>query len=376
MKTNFLPENQLSRPAVKRWIARVWSAATCRRFPRLADLPAKESRVQGLVEISPRLASSTARSRLPKTVTSHRTPYVRRAVAIGFPLFLFAFAAQAAQLNVVATLPDYAAIAHEIGGARIKVTSIARGTEDPHFVDAKPSYIRVLNQADMLLESGAELEIGWLPPLVNNARNEKILGDAPGHVILSRGIRMLEVPTGPVDRSMGDVHPLGNPHYWLDPGNGRIIAATLAEAFSKLDAANAPFYQANLQKFNERLDQKTAEWTKAMEPYKGTKVVTYHKSLTYFLERFGLEQVGTIEPKPGIEPSPSYINGLIPKLKGAGVRLVLVEPFRPRKTPTIVAQAIGAKLVLLPAAVNGHEKVKDYFSLFDYDVAQIVAALK
>ena len=290
-------------------------------------------------------------------------------------LFALALTAQA-KLNVVATLPDFGALAQEIGGDKIKVTTIARGTEDPHFVDAKPSFIRILNQADVLLEGGAELEIGWLPPLVNNARNDKILGDAPGHVILSRGIRLLEVPSGPVDRSMGDVHPLGNPHYWLDPGNGKIIAGSITEALSKVDPANASFYQANLQKFDERVDKKTVEWTKAMAPYKGTKVVTYHKSLTYFLERFGLEQVGTIEPKPGIEPSPSYINALIPKLKSAGVKLVLVEPFRPRKTPTIVAQAINAKLVLLPAAVNGNEKVKDYFSLFDYDVAQIVAALK
>ena len=289
--------------------------------------------------------------------------------------FTFALAAQA-KLNVVASLPDFAAIAQEIGGDKIKVTSIARGTEDPHFVDAKPSYIRLLNQADMLLEGGAELEIGWLPPLVNNARNEKILGDAPGHVILSRGIRLLEVPTGPVDRSQGDVHPLGNPHYWLDPGNGKIIAQTLADAFSKVDSANAAFYEANRKTFAEKLDRKSAEWTKALEPYKGTKVVTYHKSLTYFLERFGLEAVGTIEPRPGIEPSPSYVNTLIPKLKSAGVKLVLVEPFRPRKTPTAVAQAIGAKLVLLPAAVNGNEKAKDYLSLFDYNVSATVAALK
>ena len=296
-------------------------------------------------------------------------------ILLTLSLFALALAAQA-KLNVVATLPDFGSIAQEIGGDKIIVTSIARGTEDPHFVDARPSYVRVLNQADLLLEGGAELEIGWLPPLVNGARNGKILADAPGHVVLSRGIRLLELPTGPVDRSMGDVHPLGNPHYSLDPGNGKIIAATIAEALSKVDAANAAYYEANLKKFNERLDQKIAEWTKALEPYRGTKVVTYHKSLPYFLERFGLELVGTIEPKPGIEPSPSYVNALIPRLKSAGAKLVLVEPFRPRKTPTYVAQGIGAKLVLLPAAVNGHEKAKDYFSLFDYDVAQIIAALK
>jgi zinc/manganese transport system substrate-binding protein len=281
-----------------------------------------------------------------------------------------------AKLNVVATLPDFGAIAQEIGGDKVKVNSIAKGTEDPHFVDAKPSYIRVLNQADVLLEGGAELEIGWLPPLVNGARNPKILGDAPGHVILSRGIRLLEVPTGPVDRSLGDVHPLGNPHYWLDPANGKVIASAVAETLSKLDPANASYFTANLQKFNETLDKKIPEWTKTLEPYRGTKVVTYHKSLTYFLERFGFDLAGTIEPKPGIEPSPSYINALIPRLKSQGVKLVLVEPFRPRKTPTTIAQATGAKLLLVPASVNGHEKVKDYIGLFDYDVAQIAAALK
>jgi zinc/manganese transport system substrate-binding protein len=291
--------------------------------------------------------------------------------------FLLAMASSAqAKLNVVATLPDYGAIAEAIGGDKVKVTSIARGTEDPHFVDARPSFIRVLNQADVLIEGGAELEIGWLPPLVNSARNAKILSDAPGHVILSRGIRLLDVPTGPVDRSMGDVHPLGNPHYANDPANGKIMAATIAAAFSKLDPANAALYEANLKKFNTRLEAKLVEWTKSMEPFRGTKVLTYHKSFDYLLERFGLVLDGTVEPKPGIEPSPTHINALIPRAKADGVKLVLIEPNRPRKTPAYVADSIGAKLLLLPEMVGGHEKVKDYFDLFDYDVGQIVAALK
>jgi ABC-type Zn uptake system ZnuABC Zn-binding protein ZnuA len=281
-----------------------------------------------------------------------------------------------AKLNVVATIPDFGAIAGEVGGDKIKVTSICRGTEDAHFVDARPSFIRVLNQADVLIEGGAELEIGWLPPLVNGARNAKILADAPGHVILSRGIRLLEVPTGPVDRSMGDVHPLGNPHFWGDPANGKIMAATLAAAFGRLDPANAAFYQTNVQKIDERLDKKLADWEKLLAPYRGTKVVTYHKSFDYFLERFGFELAGTIEPKPGVEPSPSYINALIPRLKDQGVKLVIVEPFRPRKTPEYVAAAIGAKLLILPDKVGGNEKAKDEFALFDYDVTEIAAALK
>lgn len=282
----------------------------------------------------------------------------------------------AGPLNVVATIPDFGAIAQEIGGDKVKVTTICRGTEDAHFVDARPSFIRVLNQADVLLEGGAELEVGWLPPLLNSARNPKILADAPGHVILSRGIRLLEVPTGPIDRSMGDVHPLGNPHFWGDPANGRIMAATLAEAFGKLDATDAAQFQANLAQFQQRLDAKLVEWTKALEPYRGTKVVTYHKSFDYFLARFGFELAGTVEPKPGIEPSPSYISGLIPRLKAGGVKLILIEPFRPRRTPEYLAKEIGAKLVVMPEKVGGHEKVKDYLGLFDYDVAQIATALK
>ncbi|HEY0456286.1 MAG TPA: metal ABC transporter substrate-binding protein [Verrucomicrobiae bacterium] len=290
--------------------------------------------------------------------------------------FMLAAASAEAKLNVVASIPDYGAIAEEIGGDKVKVTTIARGTEDQHFVDARPSYIRILNQADVLIEGGAELEVGWLPPLVNGARNRKILSDAPGHVVLSRGIKLLEVPNGAVDRSMGDVHPYGNPHFSLDPENGKIIAATLARTFSQIDSGNAAYYQSNLKKFTERLEAKMANWTKLMEPYRGTKVVTYHKSFTYFLERFGLELAATIEPKPGIEPSPSYINGVLPKLKSEGVKLVLIEPFRPRKTPEYVAQTIGAKLVLLPGSVGANEKTKDYMALFDYDIAQIVAALK
>lgn len=283
--------------------------------------------------------------------------------------------AQAA-LNVVATLPDFGAIAQAIGGDKVKVTTIARGTEDAHFVDARPSFIRTLNQADVLIEGGADLEIGWLPPLVNNARNARILSDAPGHLVLSRGIRLWDVPTGPVDRSMGDVHPFGNPHYWLDPANGRIMAANIAETFSRIDPANAAYYEANLKSFDEKLGRKLAEWDRQMEPYRGTKVVTYHKSFDYLLQHFGLVLAGTIEPKPGIEPSPAHLNSLIPRMKQEGVKLILIEPYRPRKTPGYAAEATGAKLLLLPDKVGGADKIIDYFDLFDYDVSQMVAALK
>ena len=290
-------------------------------------------------------------------------------------LFALALAAQA-KLNVVATLPDFGSIAESIGGDKVKVTSIARGSEDAHFVDARPSYIRVLNQADVLIEGGAELEIGWLPPLVNAARNGKILSDAPGHVILSRGLALLDVPSGPVDRSMGDVHPAGNPHYWLDPAYAKPMAARIAEVFSQLDAANASYYAENLKKFTATLDGKLAAWAKQMEPFKGTKVVTYHKSFDYLLKRYGLELTGTLEPKPGIEPSPTHINALVPRMKSEGVKLILIEGFRSRRTAERIATETGAKLLVLPVSVGATPQVKDYFSLLDYDLSQIVGALK
>jgi zinc/manganese transport system substrate-binding protein len=295
---------------------------------------------------------------------------------LGLAALLAAAQPAFAKLNVVATLTDYGALAAEIGGDKVKVTILAKGTEDPHFVDARPSFIRVLNQADVLLEGGADLEVGWLPTLVNSARNAKILPGAPGRLTLSEGVRLLDLPSGPVDRSMGDVHAAGNPHYAFDPANGKILATSMAGFFSKLDPANQTFYQGNLKKFSERLDARLVEWTKAMEPFRGAKVMTYHKSFDYFLERFGLVLAGTIEPKPGIEPSPTHINALIPQMKQEGVKLVLIEPNRPRKTPEYVARSIGAKLVILPGMVGGNEIAKDYIRLFDHNVAQIVNALK
>src|SRR5256885_5928165 len=168
---------------------------------------------------------------------------------VGIGLVLFASAADAKQLNVVATLPDFASLAQEIGGNKITATALAKGTEDPHFVDARPSFVRVLNKADLLIEGGAELEIGWLPPLVAGARNRAILTGAPGHLTLAQYIRLLEVPTTPVDRSMGDVHPIGNPHFNLDPLNGKPMSAAIADKLSALAPGNAAFFRANQEKF-------------------------------------------------------------------------------------------------------------------------------
>lgn len=278
-----------------------------------------------------------------------------------------------AKLNVVATLPDFASLAEEIGGDKVKVTSLAKGTEDPHFVDAKPSFIRVLNQADALIEGGAELEQGWLPPLVQNARNPRILPNAPGHLVLARGLKLLDVPTT-LDRSQGDVHAAGNPHYNLDPANFKVMATTLAEGFSRLDPANASAYQANLHAFSDRLDQKMAAWAKLAGPLRGVKVITYHKSFDYLAARYGFDIVGQIEPKPGIEPSATHINALIPKAKAAGVKLVMMEPNRARKTPQFVADSISARLVVCPGLVGGAPEAKTCLDLVDYNLRALLKA--
>jgi zinc/manganese transport system substrate-binding protein len=263
-------------------------------------------------------------------------------------LAIFGIAAQAAdKLRVVATLPDLGAIAAEVGGAAITVNTLAQPSEDPHFVDPKPSFAKLLNKADLLIEGGADLEIGWLPPLVQNARNPKILFGQPGRVVASEGIEMKEWQRGPVDRSLGDVHPLGNPHYLMDPLNAPIVARNFAERFGKLQPVNAAMFHENATALEKNVSAHMTDWNRTLGPLKGVKVITYHRTFTYFMDRFGLELFDTIEPKPGIEPSPSHIAGLINRAKTAGVKIVLVEENRPRKTPERIANEIGAQLVVV-----------------------------
>jgi len=280
-----------------------------------------------------------------------------------------------AKLNIVASTPDVGAVAKEIGKDKVEVMSIAKPTEDPHFVDAKPSFIVKLNKADILIEGGLQLEIGWLPPLVLSARNQKILPGNPGYIVASPGIHVLEVPTE-ATRAMGDIHAYGNPHYMLDPDNGKIFATQLCEQLCQIDKANCNYYKDNLKDFTKRLDQKLSEWQKAMKPFRGTKIVTYHKTFPYFAQRFDLNVVGELEPKPGIPPSPTHLNTLIPMMKNEGVKLILTEQFRERKIPEFVAAQTGAKVVIVPIMVGGQKEIQDYLALFDYTINQIVSALK
>jgi ABC-type Zn uptake system ZnuABC Zn-binding protein ZnuA len=280
-----------------------------------------------------------------------------------------------ARLRVVTTTPDLAALARAIGGDAVEVKALAKPTEDPHYVDAKPSHIVALNRADVLIEGGAELEIGWLPPLLESARNDKIAPGAPGRIVASQGVRMLEVPAT-FDRSRGDVHPSGNPHFLLDPLNVKIIAAQIADHLARVDPASAELFRANLKTFEATLDVKLAEWQRQLAPYRGAKIVTYHKDFVYLAERFNLEVVETLESKPGIAPSPAHLAKVIGKMKAEGARVILVQPYQNRKTAETVARQTDAVVLDMPQQPGALEHTATYVDLMDYMVRTLAAAFK
>jgi ABC-type Zn uptake system ZnuABC Zn-binding protein ZnuA len=280
------------------------------------------------------------------------------------------------KLNVVATTEDLGSLAREIGGDRIAVESIARGYQDPHFVEAKPSFILKLQKADLLIVVGRELEVGWLPPLIQQSRNARVQVGADGYLDASQGVKILEIPTGQITRAMGDVHPLGNPHYWLDPENGRAIAKSIADKLSQFRPADRAYFEQRLAAFGAKLTDAEKRWLAEMAPYKGTKVVTYHRSFPNFAERFGLDIVGYVEPRPGIPPSPSHTLDLIQEMKRQNIKLILVEPYFDLKTPESIARATGATVLVMPPSVGGVQEATDFFALFDYDVTLLAKALK
>src|SRR2546423_1952833 len=299
---------------------------------------------------------------------------INRMAALGLGAISFISAQATAQLRVVATTPDLASVAREIGGDKVNVVALAKPTEDPHFVDAKPSFIVTLNRADALIEGGAELELGWLPPLLENSRNSKIAAGAPGRVVSSEGIRLLEVPTS-FDRSKGDIHSLGNPHYMIDPAAAKAVARNIATHFSALDPKNAATYNANLARFNSRIDTRLADWQKQLAPYRGAKIVTYHRDFIYFAQRFGLSIVDELEPKPGIAPSPAHLAQVIGEMKRNNVRVILVQPFQNRKTAETVARQTGATVVDAPQQPGAARNTSSYFDNMDNLVRAIARAL-
>jgi zinc/manganese transport system substrate-binding protein len=280
------------------------------------------------------------------------------------------------KLNVVTTTEDLASIAREVGGDRLSVESISRGYQDPHFVEAKPSFILKLQKADLLVVVGRELEIGWLPPLITQSRNGKIQPGAAGYLDASLGATILEIPTGQITRAMGDVHPLGNPHYWLDPENGKRIAKEIADKLGEFRPNDRAYFQQQVASFTTRLDQDEKRWLSMMAPYKGTKMVTYHRSFPNFAERFGLDIMGYVEPRPGIPPTPQHTLDLINEMKRQNVKLVLVEPYFDMKTPISIGRETGAQVLVMPPSVGGVKEVADYFKLFDYDINLLIDAIK
>ncbi len=300
-------------------------------------------------------------------------PY--RAATLALLAIAVSGSAASAQLRVVATTPDLASVAREVGGDRVSVVALAKPTEDPHYVDAKPSHIVTLNRADALIEGGAELELGWLPPLLENSRNKRISAGAPGRIVASDGMKMLEVPSS-FDRSKGDVHSRGNPHFLLDPVNVKIIAGQMAERFSRVDPKSAAIYRSNLAKFNAKVDAKLAEWQGRLAPYRGAKIVTYHNDFIYLASRFNLEVVATLEPKPGISPSPAHLARVIGTMKAKNARVILVQPYQSRRTAATVARQTGAVVLDIPQQPGARPNVSSYFDTMDYMVNTLAAAFR
>jgi len=297
------------------------------------------------------------------------------AVAAVGVVLLTAVPARAA-LNVVTTTQDMASITQEVGGDKIKVTALAKGYQDPHFVEAKPSFVLILNKANLLIVVGRDLEIGWLPPLITQSRNAKIQPGAEGYLDPSTSARILDMPTGAITRAEGDVHPLGNPHYWLDPANAVRMAIQVRNRLVQLRPADAEYFDQHLQNFKVRINDANKRWMAQVAPYRGAKVVGYHPSLPNFARHFGLDIIGTIEPKPGIPPSPSHTLEIINLIKAQHVKAILMEPYFDRKTPDFIAAQTGAQVVVIYPSVGGKPGLDDYFKLFDDDINELTKALK
>jgi zinc/manganese transport system substrate-binding protein len=312
----------------------------------------------------------------PRSVLKVRGFMPKRLQALALIVFTLAAGTlrAASKLNVVTATEDLAAIAREVGGDHITVESIAKGYQDPHFVEPKPSFLLRLQKADLLVVVGLQLEIGWLPPLQTQSRNSKIQVGAKGYLDVSEFCKILEIPTGQITRAMGDVHPLGNPHYWLDPENGRLIAKGLAGKFAELQPADAAYFQQRYADFDKRLAGAEKGWEAKMAPYRGRKVITYHRSWPNFCDRFGLDVVDYVEPRPGIPPTPSHTLELINTMKSKNIKLILVEPYFDLRTPNSIARDTGGEVVQIMPSVGGVKEITNYFQLFDYDINLLVNA--
>ncbi|MDP4223793.1 MAG: metal ABC transporter substrate-binding protein [Bacteroidota bacterium] len=294
-----------------------------------------------------------------------------------FTLFAFAgFPADAAKkINVVATTTDLKSITELIGNDKVDVTAIASGFQNPHFVDPKPSYIIKLSKADMFITVGLDLETGWSPQLLLSSRNPKIQKGSTGYVDASAGISLMQVPSG-FNRAEGDIHIYGNPHYWMDPENGKQIARNICDGLERLSPENKEFFEANLKTFNDKIDSKVKEWMLKMSPHNGTKIIAYHNEWCYFENRFGLKIVDFLEPKPGIPPTPTQLQKVISEVKSDHIKVIVSSPYFTPTSSDVVSQQTGAKTIVLATSVGAFDSIKDYFDLFDYDIDKLIEGLK
>ncbi|HEV8083993.1 MAG TPA: metal ABC transporter substrate-binding protein [Chitinophagaceae bacterium] len=283
--------------------------------------------------------------------------------------------ANAGAIKVVTTTTDMKSITEMIGGNKVLVTSIATGYQNPHFVDPKPSYIISLSNADMFVTVGLDLETGWSPQLLSSSRNSKIQKGSPGYVDASEGVGLLQVPSSS-NRGEGDIHIYGNPHYWLDPLNGKVIARNIANGLERLDPSDKTFYETNLHNFFSKIETKMVEWQAKMAPFKGSKVIAYHNEWVYFERRFGLQIVDFMEPKPGIPPSPSQLVKVINEVKSNSIKVIISSPYFTTSSSDVVSKQTGVKELTLATSTNAFPAVKNYFDLFDYDIALLTAVLK
>jgi zinc/manganese transport system substrate-binding protein len=289
-------------------------------------------------------------------------------------LAVFGLQAQA-QIYVVTTDPTLADLARSVGGDKVRVESLSRGTDDPHQVEPRPSMVVKVSRAQVFARIGMDLDM-WADGILDKAGNRNVIRGGKGYADCSVGIRPLEVPTTRLDPSMGDIHVYGNPHYLLDPANGIIAAGNIAAALIRVDPANRDYYAQRHQAFGRDLLNALNRWRGMLAPYRGAQVVVYHKSWTYFMARFGLKEFGSIEPKPGIPPSPGHVNDLVRNMKSAGVRVMLMENFRARRFPDMIERQTGAKAVFVPGAVEAEPGIDSYIKLFDTIVNRLSAALK
>ena len=300
---------------------------------------------------------------------------MKKIISILASLFIVVCITNGGPIKVVTTTTDMKSITEMIGGNRVSVQSIATGYQNPHFVDPKPSYIISLSNADLFVTVGLDLETGWSPQLLSSSRNSKIQKGSPGYVDASEGVGLLQVPSS-VNRGAGDIHIYGNPHYWLDPLNGKVIARNIVNGLERIDPSGKAFYEANLHAFFTRIDLKLKEWSAKMAPFRGTKIIAYHNEWVYFEKRFGLQIVDFMEPKPGIPPSPSQLVKVIREVQANKIKVIISSPYFSTSSSDVVAKQTGVKELTLATSVGANAGIKNYFDLFDYDLDQLVTVLK